>query len=167
MVISLASRVSECVAPVAHHPCASIRHRLLISFILVRERAKHVFELLSDDSRLRDEREKAQKNTGKFDTAISSDSYGGGGGGGGYGGYGGGGGGGRGGEYPGARSYGNRESGSTYTGGGNPRSANDRFGDEDYAPRRAAPSNPSRAPPYGVLESDVASFSCFVQYAPQ
>lgn len=39
----------------------------------MRERAKHIVDLMNDENRVKQEREKAQKNQGKWTTAISSE----------------------------------------------------------------------------------------------
>lgn len=46
---------------------------LLISYMSVRERARHIVDLVNDDNRVKQERDKAAKNAGKWTTAISSE----------------------------------------------------------------------------------------------
>ena len=43
------------------------------NLISVRERAKHIVDLMNDDNRVKQERDKASKNQNKWTTAISSE----------------------------------------------------------------------------------------------
>eukprot|EP00013_Stygamoeba_regulata_P018636 CAMPEP_0177673378 /NCGR_PEP_ID=MMETSP0447-20121125/25909_1 /TAXON_ID=0 /ORGANISM="Stygamoeba regulata, Strain BSH-02190019" /LENGTH=353 /DNA_ID=CAMNT_0019181241 /DNA_START=186 /DNA_END=1244 /DNA_ORIENTATION=+ len=128
----------------------------------VREKAKQLSELLHDDHRIREERDKARRMAHKFREAISSDgrAFGsgwsggggggneyGGGGGGGYGGYGSGSGG-----YGGEASYGSSSYGASGYG-------DDRYGSgggSHTADRYAADPPPRLAPPAAASATSVA-----------